>query len=543
MGAEHTTDTDLATALSRATLGALERSHDAIIVGAGASGGLAAQLLCEAGLDVLVLDAGWRLPFWRAPLRRSLSIGLKAIADPRLIGSLPGGLLWRGERALRLLGQFRQPVQSRCYAWPTAPELFVDDRENPYETARRTSLSPGYAPEAAGRSNGRPRARRCQYLRHSKRDFEPVDGHSRRPWPFGPQDLDPWYEKVERMLDLSGGREGSAWVPDSRIAEEREPSAAERRLMDMLRARFPGARPLLGRYAPPMPSLSSAAKTGRMRCRQGAVVRHVELEPNGRAGGVVFYDRRERTLRLARAPLIFLGASTLESTRILLASQSERAPGGIGARSGALGRFLMDHVSIKVQGVSPDLGLEAKPLDSGKCLYLPRFDARETGETDGRRGFGVRIYYTPARGRSAHCTLVADAEMLPDPGNGVTLSGRSDAWGLPTLRIAARHGPHVLKIARDQAAGLNELVDLIGLRPNAAVGGPGVSGSAIHECGTARMGADPCDSVLDPFNQAWYAPGLYVIDGAAFPSEGLVNPTLTILALTARACDQATRSL
>ncbi len=535
-----TTDTDLAIALSRATSDAVERTHDAIVVGAGASGGLAAQLLCEAGLNVLVLDAGWRLPFWRAPLRRSISAGLKAIADPRLVRLLHGGLLWRSERALRLLGQFRQPVQSRCYAWPTAPELFIDDRENPYETAPEQPFTWIRARGLGGRMAVPAHGR--QYLRHSRRDFEPVDGLSPA-WPFAPQDLDPWYEMVEAMLGLSGRREGSAWVPDSRIADEREPTRAEIRLMEMVRARFLGARPVLGRYAPPMPSMSRAAKTGRMICRQGAVVRHVELEPNGRASGVVFYDQREGTLRLAKAPMIFLGASTLESTRILLASRNERMPGGIGARSGALGRFLMDHVSIKVQGVSPSLGLEAKPLDVGQCLYLPRFDARETGDPGDRRGFGVRVYYTPAPGRAAHCTLVADAEMLPDPSNCVTLSGRSDAWGLPTLRIAVRHGPRELKIASDQAAALNELVELIGLRPNAAVGGPGVPGSAIHECGAARMGADPSNSVLDPFNQAWEAPGLYVIDGAAFPSEGLVNPTLTILALTARACDQATRSL
>jgi hypothetical protein len=201
----------------------------------------------------------------------------------------------------------------------------------------------------------------------------------------------------------------------------------------------------------------------------------------------------------------------------------------------------MDHVSVKIAGVGPNLGPRS-PSDVGQCVHLPRFDARETGSTKDCRGFGIRVYQSPAPGGTSHFTAVADSEMLPNPNNRVTLSRQRDYWGFPTLRIAASHGPHELNVAREQIAALNELLDLLSIRQIGPVSGPAVPGSAIHECGTARMGDDPESSVLDPFNQVWEAPGIYVTDGACFPSEGLVNPTLTIMALTARACDHAVRS-
>jgi len=531
----------LSSAIAAATVEAVEapNAYDVIVVGAGASGGLAAALLCEAGLKTLVLDAGWRAPFWQTPARRTLSLALAAIADPKLMRVLPGGIVWRGEKVLRVFGKWRQPVQSSCYAWPTAPELFVDDRENPYETPPDRPFNWVRARGLGGRMAVPTHGR--QYMRHGERDFRPVDDLAPN-WPVAPDALDRWYDLVEQRLQLSGSVEHSPWVPDSRLAETRHVEPFEHALMAKLRAKYPGAHPMVGRYAPPMPALDAAGATGRLHLRQGAVARHVETDGAGRASGVVFYDRRERRLCRATAPRIVLGAATLESTRILLLSQNDRTPDGIGARSGALGRNLMDHVSIKVQGNGPGVETSGREIAVGACLYLPRFDGRDRTEVGAGRGFGVRIYQSPGPPGTSYFTAVADAEMLPRPDNHVRLSDKKDAWGIPILHIDARHSEQELALAKDQAAALLEIADLADIRLNEPPGAPSPPGSAIHECGTARMGDDPTSSVLDPFNQCWDAPNLYVVDGAAFPSEGIQNPTLTILALTARACDNIVKN-
>lgn len=526
----------LSSALEATTLEAIEApaSHDVIVVGAGAAGGLAAALLCEAGLNVLVLDAGWRAPFWQTPLRRGLSLALTTISNPKLMRVLPGGVIWRGEKVLRSFGKWRQPIQASCYAWPTAPELFVDDQENPYETPADRPFNWIRARGIGGRMAVPTHGR--QYMRHGLRDFRPVDGLAPN-WPFAPDALDPWYDLVEKRLRLSGSVEGSPWVPDSHLTEERPLEPFEQALMTKLRSQFPGARPMPGRYSPPMAALEAAAATGRLKCRQGAIVSQIDVDGAGRASGVTFYDRRARRLCRAAAPRVVLGASALESTRILLMSQNERSPGGIGARSGALGRYLMDHVSIKVEGMGPGLETSGREIEVGACLYLPRFDGRYDADVGQGRGFGVRVYQSPGPPGSSYFTAVADAEMLPRAENHVRLSDKKDAWGLPILHIDARHNDQELALAKDQAKALSEIADIAGVRLNAPPGAPSIPGSAVHECGTARMGDDPAASVLDPFNQCWEAPGLYVTDGAAFPSEGIQNPTLTILALTARACD------
>ena len=513
-------------------------AHDAIVVGAGAAGGLAAALLCEAGLRVLVLDAGYRKRFWRAPVQRSLATALAAIADPRLLRILPSGVVWRGERALRMLGRRRQPIQSRCYAWLTAAELFVDDVDNPYETEDGKPFNWIRARGLGGRMVVPVHGR--QYLRHGERDFRPVDGLAPA-WPFAPDTLDPWYDLVEKRLGLSGGREHSPWVPDSLLAEERKADTAETELMARLGARWPGLTPMLGRYAPPMPSLEQAATTGRLHCRSGAIASHVELDGTGHAKAVIFHDVATNTRRRASAPRILLAASTLESTRILLASRGERTAEGIGARSGALGRFLMDHVSIKAEGIGAAIKTDSRAGETGRCIYVPRFESREIGEVGQGRGFGMRIYRSPGSSGSSYFTAIADAEMLPRAENRVTLADRRDAWGMPVLRIAASHSPGELALASHQTLALREVAEMLDVRINAISEGSGTPGSAIHEVGTARMGDDPASSVLDPFNQCWEAPGLYVIDGAAFPSEGIQNPTLTIMALAARACDAIAR--
>jgi choline dehydrogenase-like flavoprotein len=516
-----------------------QRGFDAIVIGAGAAGGLAAMLLTQAGLTVLVLDAGWREGFWEAPLRQTISTVVATVADPRLQTKLPPSVVDFGRKALRAAGKIHQPVQTRCFAWDLAPGAFVDDRENPYINEPGSSFNWFRARQIGGRmiipGHGR------QYYRLSDSDFRPDDPAFPR-WPLTRGELGPWYDLVERLLGLSGGVEHCPWIPDGQVANILTSSPAEAEVIELLKRRWHGTQPILGRSAPPLASIEAAAKTKRLLLRQGAIVRDVAVDACGRATGVNWFDRGTNRMRAMRAPIIFLCASSLETTRILLSSGSAASPSGIGTRSGVLGRCLMDHVLVTGQGVGGALPGEPVSGEPGRCVYLPRFDLREgdgASKSPGR-GYGVQIYrWSIGRGKS-YFNGVSLAEMAPRPENCVTLDPRhKDRWGCPVLRIRCHHSDAETRMAKDQSAALRELGKLLGVSFYRLDNTPAAPGTAIHECGTARMGDSPAESVLDHHNQCWEARGLYVTDASSFPSQGAQNPTLTILALTARACDHA----
>ena len=199
----------------------------------------------------------------------------------------------------------------------------------------------------------------------------------------------------------------------------------------------------------------------------------------------------------------------------------------------------MDHVMVCAEGVGSHQPKERSSED-GRCLYLPRFDARELAAPKHERGYGAQIYQFPVGGGHSYFYVYTFAEMLPRPQSRIALDRhRRDAWGIPVLHIDCAYDEPQLALARKQTRALQELAEVAGVSVRNIDKAPRPPGSAIHECGTARMGADPANSVLDPNNQCWDARGLYVTDGACFPSQGAQNPTLTILALTARACHHA----
>lgn len=528
----------LAAALRATSLGVARATngHDAVVIGAGAAGGLAALLLTEAGLRVLVLDAG--LP--PSPMR-TLARRLVHGAGRRLLGASAPKVL---DRLLNSpFGRYviarRQPIQSLCYAWGLAPWQFVDDIDCPYVTPPDRPFVWLRARQLGGRvvipGHGR------QYYRHGPNEFFPVDGLS-PPWPLQAGELDPWYATVERRLRLAGSRDNLPWLPDSELSIVLEPTPDEATLQASVSARWPGARAIIARFAPPLDALEAAAQTGRLSIRSGAVVREVEVDSSGCVRGAVWIDQQNRTEERARAPLVFLCASALESTRLLLLSRSPRSPEGLGASSGVLGRCLMDHVRMRVSGNGPPW-LPGPLSGEGRCLYLPRFDARDLPAPGPGRGFGVQVFQQSAGTGHSQFTLISFAEMLPRLENRVTLDPqRRDAWGIPVLHIDCRQSEEELLGARDQVSALRELAQVAGVTLTHVDTAPPPPGSANHECGTARMGSDPASSVLSPHNECWEARGLYVTDGACFPSLGSQNPTLTILALTARACDHAIRT-
>ncbi|MEO0785082.1 MAG: GMC family oxidoreductase [Pseudomonadota bacterium] len=531
----------LAQAEARTTDEVIARSgqFDAIVVGAGASGGLAARLLCEAGLQTLVIDAGWTPPVTRAPLRRATSGLVSTLANPAALRVLPPRVIYKGRQALKALGKVRQPVQTNCYAWERDPAAFVDDIDNPYETPEDKPYAWLRTHAVGGRVRVPGHGR--QYYRFAEREFAPEDGLS-PPWPFAPGELDPWYGRVEPWLDLAGARDGIDSVPDSEISRPLCLTEAEEDLKTAVIGRFNRARVTAGRYAAPMESLGAASITGNLWCRRGAVARQILSDSDGNAAGVSWIEPRTKAVREARAPIVFVCASPLESTRLLMLSGSSRAPDGLGARSGVLGKNLMDHVLVKVEGIGGKLAGDPEPPEDGRCLFLPRFDRAMEGDTFGHRGYGIQLYQTPGDGARSWFTAVAFGEMTPRADNHIRLHPtRKNAIGLPILHIESSLSARERTLAASMGKALRELADVAGAELSAKGEAPATPGISAHECGTARMGSAPDTSVLDPHNQCWDMPGLYLTDASSFPSQGFQNPTLTVLALTARAVDYAVR--
>ncbi len=492
-------------------------SYDAIVVGAGAAGGLASLSLTQANLRVLTLDAGWTPPSTRAPYRRGVASIVPSLAALRNHRALPHVLAGFGQKVLKAAGRVRQPVQSKSFAWMLAPGSFVDDRDFPYTTAPGSRFDWFRAHQLGGRMTIPGHGR--QYHRLSNDVFEPLD--ERFPeWPITGAELAPWYALVENHLGV--------------VDDESAPTHAEAAMLAELRERWPLIEAGLGRAAPPLSTLEGALSTGRLTIRTGAVVSRVNVDGAGSVSGVSWIDRGTKEAHRAEAPIIFLCASALESTRILLASN-------VGKTSDALGRYLMDHIVVSADGESGALAGGEEPETAGRCVHIPRLDAR-----GGRPGtpYGVQLYRWSKGPSRTHFTGVSFAEMAPKPENRVTLDrSRTDVCGNAVLRFECSQHPEHFAVAAEQSHAIRQIAETFDVRLTRIDDKPAPLGTAMHECGTARMGKSPDNSVLDSNNQVWDVKGLYVTDGAAFPSQGTQHPTLTIMALTARACAHAVRLL
>lgn len=523
---------------------------DAIIVGAGAAGGVAAAELCAAGLRVAILEAGLPRPRRLDPVTRALTALARILDRVEAERRLPPRIARLGEKAFRLLGRARQPVQSKCFAWAIAPDLLVDDRDCPYQTEADSRFLWFRARQPGGRmivpGHGR------QYYRLAGMAAGPSGSSAGAggDWPFGLEEFDDWYAQVETRLALKGGAWPTPGPHESRLAQVLHPTGSERTVMAAIRARWPEATPVLGSYAAPAAWLEDAARTGRLTGQAGAVVRRVLRDEAGAASGVEWMEAGSGTVRTLRAPIVFLCASAIESTRLLMLSRPDLPDGGsapdagpaqgrgIGTNSPALGRHLMDHAVMSGHGYLSHLGdILPEQAEPGRCIHIPPHPSME-----GAVGFQIHIHARPGGG--ARVDIVSFAEMLPDAWNRVTLSpDRRDRYGMPVPVIRFRHSQEQQEMAQRQAAIIRALaadLGLTGLVVNTALS-PG--GTSVHECGTARMGRDPESSVVDTNNECWDIPGLYVTDGACFPRQHIHNPTLTIMMLTARAAAHAAARL
>ncbi len=549
------------------------REYDVIVVGSGMSGGWAAKELTELGATVLVLEAG------------------PAIDPDRDYGEhiRPSELPYRGWNDRKALAA-DQPIQSQCYACDeVARKFFVNDNEHPYASDSEDPFLWIRGRQVGGRSI--MWARQCYRL--SDIDFEANarDGHG-TDWPIRYADIAPWYAHVEAFVGISGQSEGLPQVPDGVFLPPMPMSCVEEHVRGAVHRAYGGTRRMtigrtavltrdhLGRrachYCGPChrgcrtrsyfssvnATLPAAHATGRLTLRPNSVVPGVVWDARrGRVTGVRVIDRETREELEFHARVVFLGASALESTRILLNSTSADFPDGLANSSGALGKYLMDHTMCVDTRATFD-GWDDRTTRGRRPngIYIARFANVTEPSPDFERGYGFqgaaeregwgRGAYIPGFGADFKRELTrpgpwefrmhAFGECLPREENHVALDpGRVDAWGIPTLRIHCEWSDNERTMMRDAVRQAAEMLEAAGgrnIRPQPVISPPGL---AIHEMGTARMGRDPSTSVLNAFNQAWDVPNLFVIDGAAMASSGCQNPSLTYMALAARASHYA----
>ena len=498
--------------------------HDVILVGAGMNGGAAAHALTAQGVSVLVLDAGPMLD----PARQRSS---KSVYD----------LPYRG---FNRPGRFPHVTQASEFN----ANLWADEQLHPYTYPADRPYYWVRVRIVGGRSLlwGRWSLRLSDY-EFRCRDH---DGEGDN-WPLRYRDLEPYYDRADRLLRVTSKPEGLAQLPDNQggIDNSAESAAVARFRESAGRMGITVTRP---RRAGGAWSSSvnlffpRALATGRLTLVPDAVVREVTVDRDtGLANGVSFVERASRRDYHAQARVVVLAASTLESTRILLNS-------GIANSSGVLGRYLFDQFYVKgvVQALVP------KGLEAGGGGYVVRF--RNVRERDKRflRGyaydFGTRgtpdpryfpLYGAPlkqavedAAGRGFSMTTMG--EVLPRYENHVTIDrDRKDAWGIPVLNISQSYGENERAMARDSVETAEELCRKSGFEVLARHDRMVPPGESIHELGACRMGENPKTSVLNQFQQSHDVKNLFVMDGASFVSGGVQNPTLTMVALALRSCE------
>jgi choline dehydrogenase-like flavoprotein len=545
-----------------------EKQFDAIVIGSGAAGSFAAKELTQRGLEVLLLEAGPNITeadFKNAP------------ANPR-----PKGMDIKTRALATLQGQ---PIQSRAaFFGGQLKHLLVNDRKNPYTTPADKFFLWIRGRQLGGRLHTYGRV----VLRLTDYDFKAAsrDGAG-EDWPISYADLAPYYDQVEEFLGVYGNQDHLRNLPDGKYAHKPKLTAAEQAFKATVEGKWPERSVVSWRYvAPnlkrvPLPLLA-AAETGRLTIRTDAVVKRITVDPGtGKATGAEFIDRLTKKTETVSANVVMLCASTIESIRLLLNSASPKHPNGLGNSSGILGRYFMDQVPSLMFGTVPSVkGWElddSAPADpfyapSGG-IYIPRYQNLDSvTNSDFKRGFGIQgiIGRGPVPDNSpAMFGLMGFGETLAYRDNCVALNPkRKDAWGIPVAHIKCSLTENEHALLREQMRAVREMVDACGYRIDFSGSTLGLEnekeaypnadpisrflfrksfkksmavGAAIHECGGARMGADPAKSVLNSYNQCWDVKNLFVTDGSSFPSSGTAGPALTIMALTVRACDYAAR--
>jgi choline dehydrogenase-like flavoprotein len=548
----------------------LTRSYDAIVVGSGATGGWAAKRLSEAGLQVALLEAGRNVsPKEFTEHKPAFELKYRNMA---------GAGAWRKTR----------PVQTQCYACTEYNyDWFVNDLENPYSTPAGKPFSWQRLRIVGGRTLCWGR----QSYRLSNLDLKAAshDGYG-QDWPISYQDLDPYYNIVEEYVGISGAAEGNDALPDGHFLPPMRMTCGEVHFRASMAKNF-GRTVTIGRsaiitqvhngraachycgtcergcvsysyFSSPFTTVKDALDTGKCTLLTNAVVAHVEMDPSTNlATGVTYVDGATRRTKTIHGKAVILCAQALESTRILLNSSTGHHTAGLGNSSGLLGRGLMDHsTGAGASGELPQFQDAPDPYSGphrANGIYVIRYrnTSKSTKQPNFIRGYGFQgsagaqfneeaegfgvAFKKAVKTGTYRISLGAFGESLARDENFVSIDPKlKDAWGIPALHISMTHGDNEKALHEDAAASAAEMLEAAGAKNidiRSTVAEPGM---AIHELGTARMGDDPKTSVTDSYCQLHDVNNVFAMDGACFVSSGCQNPTLTMMAITVRACDR-----
>ena len=549
---------------------------DAIVVGSGIAGGWAAKELTEKGLKVVMLERGRNIEH----VKDYVNANKEAWEFPH-----------RGHATQKMKEE--HPVLRRDY--PLNEEtagMWANEKENPYTEDKRFDWYRGY--HLGGRSLlwGR------QSYRFNKWDFEAnakegiaVD------WPIRYDDLAPWYSYVEKFAGIQGSKEGLEVLPDSEFLPPMDLNVVEKDVAAKIKTHYNGKRhmiighsanitqakpeqnrvscqyrnrcwrgcPFGAYFSTQSATLPAANATGNLTLETDKIVTKIIFDKDKKkATGVEVIDAVENKTYTYTAKIIFVCASSFNSTWLLMNSATDIWPGGLGSSSSELGHNVMDH-HFRIGASGTAEGFEDKYVFGKRPtgIYIPRFRNIYDDKRDYLRGFGYQGGAGRGRGvEIAEMTIGAAlkesltepgkwgigltgfGEMLPDHSNRIYLNKTvTDKWGLPVLAMDVEMKENEIRMRKDMMADAAEMLEAAGIKNVSQNDWGYAPGMGIHEMGTARMGRDPKTSVLNGNNQVWDAPNVFVTDGACMTSASCVNPSLTYMAITARAADFAVKEL
>ncbi len=552
-----------------------ENTYDAIVVGSGISGGWAAKELTEKGLKVLMLERGRNV--------EHKTDYVNANKDP---WEFPHA----GGRTQQMIKDY--PVLKRDYPLSEQNlEFWVKDSECPYTEIKRFDWFRGY--HVGGRSLTWGR----QSYRFSDFDFEAnsKDGFG-VDWPIRYKDIAPWYGYAEKFAGVNGAKDGLPQLPDGNFLPAMEMNCVEKDVSERLKEHYKNARTMImgrsanltqehnGRsacqyrnkcslgcpfgayFSTQSATLPAAVATGNLTLRPFSIVTKLIYDKDSKkAKGVEILDAETNKTYEFFSKIVFVNASALNSTWLLMNSATDIWPDGLGSSSNALGHNLMDH-HLGV-GAGGDIDGYEDFYTYGRRangIYVPRYQNLFNDKRDYLRGFGYQggASRDSWKRQVAELSIGADfkealtepggwkmgmggfGEILPYPENKVTLDKtKKDKWGLNVLAIDCELKENELKMRKDMLNDAIEMLEASGVKNVKGYDGDGTPGRGIHEMGTARMGKDPKTSVLNGNNQVWDAKNVFITDGACMTSAACVNPSLTYMALTARAANFAVEEL
>jgi choline dehydrogenase-like flavoprotein len=547
-----------------------ENTYDVIIVGSGISGGWAAKELCEKGLKVLLLERGTNVAHPDYPT---------ATKDP-----------WQFEHRLHLSKEDKKKhfVQSRHWSFrEDNKHFYINDQENPYDETKRFDWIRGDI--VGGRSLLWSRA--C--YRWSDFDFEAnLKEGIAIDWPIRYKDIAPWYDYAESFIGVSGNRDGVPQLPDGIFQPAFEMNGVEKFFKEKIEARYSDRKVIMGRtanltkpvqgrgqcqardlchrgcpygayFSTNASTMPAAYATGNLTVRPHSLVNKILYdEKKQKASGVEIIDLESSQTQTFYSRIVFLNASTVASTFILLNSVSSRFPNGFGNGSDQVGRNLMDHhkglsANGRIRGFEDSYYFGRRPTP----IYIPRFKnifAKEPaflrgyhygasasrGRTDGDDMIGAALKDTLTEPGSWQINLYGFGECLPYTDNRITLNkDKLDKWGRPIISINCEFKENEKAMHEDMGNTAKEMLEAAGFDHISISNKISFPGNSNHEMGTARMGKDTKTSVLNSFCQMHEVKNVFITDGSCMSSSSCVNPSLTYMALTARACDYAVKEM